>query len=240
VSRWWPGPRSAVCPRWFPWDDHHEAGGTLALLLKPAVMEPTRADRGIRILLVDDSPSVRFFYQRLLTREGYQVEACPDPGTAFETAIHGDFDLAVVDYFMPGETGDRLCARLRADPRTAHIELAVLTGVYNDEVIRNCLEAGAVECLFKNEAESLFLARIGALWRSIVAHKAVAAGHSRLEAILTSAGDGIYGGRSAGSDHVHQRHGLPHPGHRRPAGGDGSLGPRTDPRHQPTGPPDPA
>jgi diguanylate cyclase (GGDEF)-like protein/PAS domain S-box-containing protein len=176
-----------------PWDDHHEAGGTLALLLKPAVMEPTRADRGIRILLVDDSPSVRFFYQRLLTREGYQVEACPDPGTAFEAAIHGDFDLAVVDYFMPEETGDRLCARLRADPRTAHIELAVLTGVYNDEVIRNCLEAGAVECLFKNEAESLFLARIGALWRSIVAHKAVAAGHSRLEAILTSAGDGIYG-----------------------------------------------
>ena len=176
-----------------PWDDHHEAGGTLSLLLKPSTVEPARGDRGIRILLVDDSHSMRFFYHRLLTREGYQVESCADPVSAFELACRGDFDLAVVDYFMPEENGDRLCARLRADPRTAHMELAVLTGVYNDEVIRNCLEAGAVECLFKNEAESLFLARIGALWRSILAHKAAEAGRSRMEAILTSAGDGIYG-----------------------------------------------
>ncbi|WP_018233254.1 EAL domain-containing protein [Thioalkalivibrio thiocyanodenitrificans] len=176
-----------------PWDDHHEVGGTLALMLNPATVAPARPDRGIRILLVDDSPSVRFFYHRLLSREGYQVESCADPGSAFELATRDHFDLAVVDHFMPGENGDRLCARLRADPRTAHMELAVLTGVYNDEVIRNCLEAGAVECLFKNEAENLFLARIGALWRSILAHKEVEAGRSRLEAILTSAGDGIYG-----------------------------------------------
>jgi diguanylate cyclase (GGDEF)-like protein/PAS domain S-box-containing protein len=176
-----------------PWDDHQEVGGTLALLLKPASVSSTHPDRGIRILLVDDSPSVRVFYHRLLTREGYAVESCAEPVSAFRLATEGSFDLAVVDYFMPEVSGDRLCARLKADPRTAHMEVAVLTGVYNDEVIRNCLDAGAVECLFKNEAESLFLARIGALWRSIRAHKAVKAGHSRLEAILSSAGDGVYG-----------------------------------------------
>ncbi|MFW5452028.1 EAL domain-containing protein [Thioalkalivibrio sulfidiphilus] len=176
-----------------PWDEHGEAAGTLAVLLRPADEARESPARDIRVLLVDDSPSVRFFYQRLLTRDGYEVKACADPASAFELACREHFDLAVVDYFMPGENGDRLCTRLKADPRSRHMELAVLTGVYNDEVIRNCLDAGAVECLFKNEAENLFLARIGALWRSIRAHKAVALSHQRQAVILQSAGDGIYG-----------------------------------------------
>jgi len=176
-----------------PWDDHGEAAGTLAMLMQPGEVNSDVPDRGMKVLLVDDSPSVRFFYQRLLAREGYRVEACADPASAYEAACRERFDLAVIDYFMPEETGDRLCARLKADPRTAHVELAVLTGVYNDQVIRSCLDAGAVECLFKNESENLFLARIGALWRSILAHKAVQSGHLRESAILQSAGDGIYG-----------------------------------------------
>ena len=43
--------------------------------------------------------------------------------------------------------------------------LAVITGMYREDVIVKCLEAGAIECMFKNEAKELFLARMGGLAR---------------------------------------------------------------------------
>ena len=68
---------------------------------------------------------------------------------------------------MPEENGYVLCQKLRDDERTANIRTAVITGTYLDEVIKDCLQAGAVECMFKNEAEELFLARIASMSRFI-------------------------------------------------------------------------
>lgn len=186
-----------------PWENYQESVATLQKLLG--------SDRGrvkakpiscitspIRILFVDDSVSIRHYYQRLLERNGYITETADSVQAAFDKAVNGAFDLAIIDYFMPEENGYVLCQKLRDDPRTAGIRSAVITGTYLDEVIKDCLQAGAVECMFKNEAEELFMARIASMSRFIEVQKSIQTERERLAGILESVGEGVYGVDNAG------------------------------------------
>jgi diguanylate cyclase (GGDEF)-like protein/PAS domain S-box-containing protein len=152
-----------------------------------------KAGNGIRVLFVDDSASVRLAYQQLLERDGFSVDTAATVAEAIDKARTGRFDLAVVDYFLPDGDGDELCRRLREAPTSAHTMIAIITGTYREDIIKRCLEAGAVECMFKNEAKELFLARVGSLARQIQMQKKVAAEKQRLDGILGSVGDGVYG-----------------------------------------------
>ncbi len=176
------------------WDDYRELPAALAKLLEPApAPAPAAAEAPVRILFVDDSPTVRAKYRRLLERHGYEAAFASSAEEALALAREGAFEIAVIDYFMPGENGDVLCRRLREDPRTAHIRPAILTGTYLDQVIRDALDAGAVECMFKNEADELFLARLAAMARTVRAHRSVERERQRLEGILNSIGEGVCG-----------------------------------------------
>ena len=165
----------------------------------PVAIEAPPAGRDdIRLLLVDDSRTIREGYKHLLTRHGYGVETAANVTEALELARLGSFDIAIVDYFMPGGNGDELCRRLRDDPATAGITASILTGAYQEDIIQECLAAGAVECMFKNEVKELFLARIAAMSRAVRNRKSIEAERERLAGILGSVGDGVYGVNQAG------------------------------------------
>jgi len=181
-----------------PWENYQESVATLQKLLGPESTtehsHPIEAhDNPIRILFVDDSVSIRHYYQRLLNRNGYITETANSVNEAFEVALRKPFDLAIIDYFMPDQNGYVLCQKLRDDERTSNIRTAVITGTYLDEVIKDCLQAGAVECMFKNEAEELFLARIASMSRFIEVQNHIEAERERLAGILESVGEGVYG-----------------------------------------------
>lgn len=159
------------------------------LAAQPAVVAVP--SQGIRILFVDDSHSVRLAYQQLLERQGYAVATAGTLNEASEKASRETFDLAIVDYFLPDGNGDELCRRLAGLPGAP--TLAVITGTYREDIIVKSLDAGAIECMFKNEAKELFLARVKTLSRQIQMQKSVEAERQRLDGILGSVGDGVYG-----------------------------------------------
>jgi diguanylate cyclase (GGDEF)-like protein/PAS domain S-box-containing protein len=164
----------------------------LAGEMREAELAPKPA-RGIRVLFVDDSASVRLAYQQLLQREGFAVETANSIGEGYERAKGGAYDLVVIDYFLGDGSGDELCRKLKAEPASAETMLAIITASYREDAIQRCLEAGAVECMFKNEVKELFLARIGSLARQIEMQRRVQAERARLDGILGSVGDGVYG-----------------------------------------------
>lgn len=182
-----------------PWENYQEVAVSLQSMLEPdehpddhlqcfsCTTEPTR------VLFVDDSRSIVVYYSRLLKRNGYQVETANSVQQAYALAQEQEFDIAIVDYFMPDENGYVLCQKLREDPRTERIRTAVITGTYLDSVIRDCLNAGAIECFFKNEAEELFLARVAAMSRFIEIQRSIEKQREGLAAILESVGEGVYG-----------------------------------------------
>lgn len=181
------------------WQDYRKSADLIGSLLvtakqgKPSKVAETPIVQPIRVLFVDDSRTVRAKYQRLLMANGYETETAGTVGEGYSKALASQFDIAIIDYFMPDATGDALCRRLRNNASTTGITSAIITGSYLDKAIKQSLEAGAVECMFKNESDDLFLTRIDAMSRHIRAHKSIEKERELLGGILRSVGEGVYG-----------------------------------------------
>lgn len=146
-----------------------------------------------RILLVDDSQLVRTTFRQILESDGFAVDVACNADEGYGLAIANDYDLAVIDYQMPGRNGADLCRQLAQHEHTVELVKAVLTAQYNPKVVDDCLSAGARECLFKNESRDLFLARVRALHRSVQRRVQVDRERSRLIGLLHSVPEGGFG-----------------------------------------------
>ena len=182
------------------WNDYTESPDTIESIASSSVQEydPLGDTSSIHLLLVDDSPTVRFNYGELLRTQGIQVSVAANVEEAYDLATSTAFDVVICDYFMPDANGDELIRKLKENPDTADIEVAILTSTYSDQIIRSCLNAGAIECMFKNEAEELLLARINSIIRSIFDRRRIDNERARLERILSSVGDGVFGVNNKG------------------------------------------
>ncbi|MGI9301218.1 MAG: two-component system response regulator [Gammaproteobacteria bacterium] len=146
-----------------------------------------------RALIVEDSISVREQYRRLLSQNGFCVETASSGEEAVTLAMNGDFDLAIVDYYMPNDNGSVLCKQLKENPATAHMHSIVVTASEEDAIVQECLNAGALECWLKTQSQVLLVCRLRAIAELINSQKRFARGCSRLEAILGAVGECVYG-----------------------------------------------
>jgi len=73
------------------------------------------ADRALRILLVDDEPSVRGVLARALREAGYDVVAVTDGQAGLDAAriAAEPYALVITNGYMPHLTGEQLIAQLR-------------------------------------------------------------------------------------------------------------------------------
>ncbi len=159
----------------------------------PAALARAATAPPLRVLFIDDSQSVRFAYRSLLENHGFMVDTAATIEEGFTKGQTGGYDLAIIDYYLPDGSGDELTRRFVETPSTRNMPIAMITGSYKDAIIKKCLEAGAMECMFKNEVLELTLVRIKALARTIQMQKSVEAERQRLDSILRSVGDGVYG-----------------------------------------------
>jgi signal transduction histidine kinase/DNA-binding LytR/AlgR family response regulator len=122
-----------------------------------------------KILFVDDSPTVRLKYHELLHANGYKVElaSCMQEAlTKVETWLP---DLAIVDYYMPGGNGDELCQALLANQATKNI--TVVMHSQKKDATEVSLRAGALDLIWKDDPVNIFLMRVDAIMRNILAQK---------------------------------------------------------------------
>ncbi len=116
-----------------------------------------------RILVVDDEAAIGRFLKELLEAQGYEVEVSEDPRQAlarFE-ADPGDLDLVITDQTMPGMSGLRLAACMRA--RRPDLPVILCSG-FSDLVDENSArEAGIAAFLSKPIDMNSLLAKISEL-----------------------------------------------------------------------------
>lgn len=92
---------------------------------------------GRHILLIDDSEDVLEANRSLLEREGHVVHTASDGSTGLRILQETDIELLVVDYFMPGMTGEDVVRELRRFNRNIQIILA--TGYASERPPREML-----------------------------------------------------------------------------------------------------
>ena len=74
----------------------------------------TSVETKLRILVVDDEPSVGNTVKMLLKFDGHDVEATNSSKEALDMFESGQFDLIFTDYTMPGMNGNQLAAAIKA------------------------------------------------------------------------------------------------------------------------------
>lgn len=103
-----------------------------------------------RVLVVDDSITVREVECRLLRNYGYEVETAINGADGWNAVRIGNYDLVVTDVDMPRMNGIELVKAIRADPRLKTIPVMIVSYKERDEDRVKGLEAGANYYLTKS------------------------------------------------------------------------------------------
>jgi DNA-binding response OmpR family regulator len=111
-----------------------------------------------RILIVDDEPKIRSFIGRALAAAGYLIEFAGNGTEGLSQALHGGYDLIILDLVMPDMDGWNVLDRLmRARPDQT---VMVLSCVADVSTKVGCLERGAQDYLTKPFSLAELLARV--------------------------------------------------------------------------------
>ena len=84
-----------------------------------------------KIFVVDDDPDNAKALQYRLESNGFEIETCSNGAVAYDKILESDFDLILMDYFMPGLKGDDVCRDLRENARFKTLPILIMTGFTN-------------------------------------------------------------------------------------------------------------
>jgi adenylate cyclase len=115
-----------------------------------------------RILVVDDNVSNRDLLSRRLVREGYRVTAVESGEAALAIIAADSFDLVLLDMMMPGLSGFEVLCRLKAEARTRHLPVIMISALDELDSAVRCIAAGAEDYLPKPFNPVVLRARVGA------------------------------------------------------------------------------
>jgi CheY-like chemotaxis protein len=129
---------------------------TDALANKPSELEEakrlldgsTRVRLPSRVLIVDDSTTMRSIVRKILaaTRFPLEVTEAEQGGQAIELARRSEFDIAFIDHHLPGLSGLETIAEFR---RARHYPVFVLMTSAQDEVVATQARAQGIPYLTK-------------------------------------------------------------------------------------------
>jgi OmpR-family two-component system manganese-sensing response regulator len=117
----------------------------------------------MQILLVDDEIELTEPLTHVLKREGYQVDVAHDGAEGGILATRGSYDLLILDWMLPHQSGLEICELLRAKGDTTPVLFLTAKDTIDDRVAG--LDAGADDYLVKPFELRELLARVRALLR---------------------------------------------------------------------------
>src|ERR1700674_1970345 len=85
------------------------------------------------ILIADDDEDARSLLERMLRAGGYRVLVACDGSEALHLMQERPVDLALLDVFMPGESGFTVCRFAKLRPETRLTPVVLITGLGSTE-----------------------------------------------------------------------------------------------------------
>jgi two-component system, chemotaxis family, sensor histidine kinase and response regulator WspE len=109
----------------------------------PQGMDATPGKARKRVLVVDDSLTVRELERKLLDSHGYEIEVAVNGMEGWNAVRTGNFDLVITDIDMPRMDGIELVSLIRKDPSLKSLPVMIVSYKDREEDRRRGLEAGA-------------------------------------------------------------------------------------------------
>ncbi len=168
-----------------------------------------------KILIVDDDPRQRALLQFQLAGAGHLGVLAADATEAIPALLKDKFDLVVTDVEMPYLSGFELAEAVRADPKTLHIPVLLLT-TRNDDLSWMRARMLGLPFLSKPVSEAAFLQAVekalrpstkgltAAYWRAVERFSAASGGWAADE-VRGALGDQQDGGVDVAAGEVRHR-----------------------------------
>jgi two-component system, chemotaxis family, sensor histidine kinase and response regulator WspE len=112
--------------------------------------EQTKSTARKRVLVVDDSITVREVERQLLRGEGYDVDTAVDGQDGLNMARAATYDLVISDVDMPRMDGLQMVEAIRREDRLRHLPIVIVSYKERDEDRMRGLKAGANAYLTKS------------------------------------------------------------------------------------------
>jgi len=101
----------------------------------------------VRIIVIDDEPSILESFKMILKIKDYDVSTFPDGPSALAQLEKGKFDMAFIDYKLPGMDGLEVLKKIKeTDPE---VEVVIVTAYATEASHANAITLGALEYLRK-------------------------------------------------------------------------------------------
>lgn len=117
------------------------------------------------ILVVEDEDDIQELVRYNLAKEGYRVAQALSGEEGFKAAKSSNPDLIVLDLMLPGLDGLEICRLLKADPKTSHTPIVMLTAKGEESDVVTGLELGADDYITKPFSPKVLVARLRAVLR---------------------------------------------------------------------------
>jgi chemosensory pili system protein ChpA (sensor histidine kinase/response regulator) len=109
------------------------------------------------VMVVDDSLTVRKITTRMLTRESFEVVTAKDGVDGLQQLHDVEPDVILLDIEMPRMDGFEFARNVRADPKTKHIPIIMITSRTADKHRNRAMELGVNEYMGKPYQEEQLL-----------------------------------------------------------------------------------
>jgi two-component system cell cycle response regulator len=118
-----------------------------------------------RVLVVDDILSNVKLLEAKLTAEYFEVVSAFNGTEALARMAEHAPDIVLLDVMMPGMDGFEVCRRIKANPKTAHVPVVMVTALDQPSDRVAGLDAGADDFLTKPVDDAALFARVRSLVR---------------------------------------------------------------------------
>ena len=122
------------------------------------------------ILVVEPDPAIRQLLELNLTSAGHEADTCLDAESALVLMEYSLPEMLLLEWDLPGQTGEALIRRLRAQAKTRDLPIIMVSGRAGEHDKILALESGADDYLTKPFSPRELLARMGAVLRRRVPH----------------------------------------------------------------------
>ncbi len=113
------------------------------------LLERLQRNRGKKILIVDDSPTVRAFFQKMLRRQQLHVLEAENGQEGLKLVNAEHVDMVISDYMMPVMDGLSLLVEIRKEMSMLDLPFIAVSTHENEGVVANFLRHGANDFLKK-------------------------------------------------------------------------------------------
>jgi len=111
----------------------------------------------MKVLLIDDDEGLIAVFEAALQKDGFQTVSSSNGQGGIDKARSEKPDLILLDQVLPDISGNEVLKTLKMDSQTQNIPVLVLSNFSQEELIKEAINNGAMDYIFKYQVEPLDL-----------------------------------------------------------------------------------